>query len=198
MRLGKITSSESHLQYHCQVYSAHEVDIAPRPDDYGLGNYVAVPLKDGRVLVGIIYDTRLYNPDFGAFGPRLSSEHELRVFSPDYMADIRTLVDIIVVGYLGADASPDHDAPQVAPEANTEVYLMDDHQVRAFHRAGDEVRLGYLPLLIALARTTPVMTQTILRVLQRLQQVFPDGPASLRLRLVRQNLSWQFRVLSMP
>ncbi|MGQ9553832.1 MAG: hypothetical protein ACUVWR_06955 [Anaerolineae bacterium] len=198
MRLGKITSSESHLQYNCQIYSQHEVESAPRPDDYGLGNYVTVPLGDGRLLVGIIYDTRLYNPDFGAFSPRLSSEQELPVFSPDYVADTRTLVNIIVVGYLDVDGSPYHDAPQVAPLVNTEVHLMNDAQIRAFHQASEEVKLGYLPLLIALARTTPIMTQTILRILQRLQQVFPDGPASMRLRLVRQNLSWQFRVLSMP
>ena len=198
MQLGKIVSSESHLQYLCQVYSTHEIDVAPRPDDYGLANYVAVPLDDGRTLVGIICDTRLHNPDFGVFGPRLSSEEELAIFSPDYLAETRTLVSIILVGHLDESGSPHHDAPQVVPEVNAEVYLMSDEEVRAFHQDGEQVRLGYLPLLIALARTTPVMTQTILKILQRLQMVFPTGPASMRLRLVRQNLSWQFRVLSMP
>jgi hypothetical protein len=198
MRLGKIVSSESHLQYYCQVYSPHEIDGAPRPDDYGLGNYVSVHLEDGRALVAIIYDTRLHNPEFGAFGPRLSSEDELAVFSPDYLSEVRTLVNLVVVGYVGDDGLAHHDAPPVAPIANAEVWLMSDDDVRAFHQDEGEVRLGYLPLLINLARTTPVMTQAILRVLEHLQAVFPSGPASMRLRLVRQNLSWQFRVLSMP
>jgi len=198
VRLGKIVSSESHLQYHCHVYTRYETDVAPRPDDYGLGNYVGVPLEGGRLLVGIIYDTRLHNPDYGAFGPRLSTEDELTVFSPDYVAETRTLVDIIVVGFVDEKGYLHHDAPQVAPLANTEVHLLSDEKIRSFHQSGQEVKLGYLPLLIALARTTPVMTQTILKVLARLQQVFPDCPASVRLRLVRQNLSWQFRVLSMP
>lgn len=198
MRLGKIMSSESHLQYHCQVYGRGEVESPPAPDHYGLGNYVTIPTGDGRHLVGVIYDTRLHNPAFGAFGPRLSSDEDLAIFSPDYVAETRTLVNVIVVGSIDALGTAYHDAPEVAPVVNAEVALMEDGMVRAFHLAGGQVSFGYLPLLIALARTTPVMTYTILKVLQRLQRLFPDGPASMRLRLVRQNLSWQFRVLSMP
>ena len=151
MRLGKIVASESHLQYQCQIYGPHEIGEAPEPDDYGLGNYVSVPLSDGRALVGIIYDTRLHNPDYGAFSPRLSSERELQVFSPDYLLEVRTLVSIILVGYFDAAGLAFHDAPQVAPLVNSEVLLMRDEDVRSFHQAQAEVRLGYLPLLIALS-----------------------------------------------
>lgn len=198
MLLGKITSSESHLQYHCQIFSQSEIAFPPTADEYGLGTYVSVPIgADGRRLVGIIYDTRLHNPSFGAFGPRLSSEEELAIFSPDYVSEVCVLVNVIVIGSILADGSIYQDAPEVAALVNSEVHRMDADEVRAFHVADGEVHLGYLPLLTSLARTTPVMTHTILKVLERLQGLFPDGAPSMRLRLVRQNLSWQFRVQSM-
>lgn len=199
MRLGKIVSSDSHLQYRCQVYTRHEAEPCPSPEDFGLGTYVRVPLgaDPPRSLVGIVYDTLLHNPDYGAFSPRLSSAEDLPVFSPDYLDETRTLVSIVVVGFTDGDRCC-HDAPAAAPPVNSEVHGMDPGEVCLFHRNGDEVSLGYLPLLIAIARTNPVMTQTILRVVQSLQELFPDGAAGMRLRLVRQNLSWQFRVLSLP
>ena len=198
MKLGRIVASESHLQYLCQVYSSHEVERVPAADDYGLGNYVSVPLDGERHLIGIICDTRLHNPDYGAYGPRLSAEEEMPVFSPDYVTETRTLVSIVAVGYLDAGGCPHQDAPPVAPLVNAEVHSLRDEDIRRFHEWGGEVKLGYLPLLVALARTASVMTQVILRVLSRLQEVFPEGPASIRLRVVRQNLSWQLRVQSMP
>ncbi len=197
MRLGKIVASDSHLQYRCQVYGPREVSDAPQPDDYGLGNFVAVPVGDRRALVGIISDTQLHNPEFGSFSPRLSSDEELEIFSPDYLAETRTLVSVAVIGYFDENGRPHQDAPPVAPPVNTDVQLMTDEQLRSFHQPGDEVCLSYLPFLIAAARTSPVMMQAILKALQHLQAVFADGPASLRLRLVRQNLSWQFRVAGM-
>ncbi|NPV07231.1 MAG: hypothetical protein HPY83_04605 [Anaerolineae bacterium] len=196
MRLGKIVSSYSHLQYRCQIYTRGEVPDPPAPDDYGLGTYVTVPLGDDRSLVGIVCDTLLHNPEYAVYGPRLSTPEETTVFSPDYLDEARTLVSIIAIGYVDSSGCH-HDPPQTAPLLNSEVLRMSPEQVRKFHHADDQVRLGYLPLLIALARTTPVMTQTILRLLTTLEEAFPDGPASTRLRLVRQNLSWQFRVLSL-
>jgi len=198
MLLGKIMSSQSHLQYNCQVFAPGEVAEAPAPEQYGLGTYVSIPTGGDRCLVGIIYDTRLHNPAFGALGPRLSSEQDLAVFSPDYLSEVAVLVSIVIVGSLTSGRVARQDAPDVAARVNAPVNRMTDDEVFAFHSQGDEVRLSYLPLLISLARTAPVTTLTILKVLDRLETLFPAGPANMRLRLVRQNLSWQFRVLSMP
>ncbi|MHB0876466.1 MAG: hypothetical protein ACYC5O_10545 [Anaerolineae bacterium] len=198
MLLGKIISSESHLQYHCQIFTQGEVAAVPEAEEYGLGTYVTIPVSNGRSLVGIIYDTVLHNPAFGSLGPRLSSDDELAIFSPDYLSEVAVLVNVIVVGSVLADGRAFQDAPEVAATVNASVHRMEDEDILAFHMDGDEVRLGYLPLLISLARTAPVMTHTILKVIEKLQTLFPDGQASMRLRLVRQNLSWQFRVLSMP
>jgi len=196
--LGKIISSQSHLQYSCQVFTHGEVEEAPSAEEYGLGTYVSIPVSDDRCLVGIIYDTRLHNPAFGSLGPRLSSEEDLAVFSPDYLSEVAVLVSVVVVGSLTADGVARQDAPDVAATVNAPVQRMSDEDILAFHSEADEVRLGYLPLLISLARTSPVTTLTLLKVLDRLETLFPEGPANMRLRLVRQNLSWQFRVLSMP
>jgi len=102
MILGKIIKSNSHTDYICQVYCPGEVETPPAREDYAFGTFVRVELGDDRRLVGIIYDTMLFNPDFGRLGPRLSPEPELAVFSPDYLNEKATLVGITAVGMMDA------------------------------------------------------------------------------------------------
>lgn len=64
MRLGKIIKSNSHPDYICQVYAAGEVGQPPARQDYAFGTFVRVELGGDRWLVGIIYDTMLFNPEF--------------------------------------------------------------------------------------------------------------------------------------
>ena len=85
MLIGKIIKSNSHTDYICQVYGHSEVEVTPTADDYAFGTFVRTAQEDDRWLVGIIYDTVLFNPEFGRLGPRLSPEAELSIFSPDYL-----------------------------------------------------------------------------------------------------------------
>jgi primosomal protein N' len=194
VRLGKVVSSESHLQYVCQVYGPREVAEPPTPDQYALGSFVALPLPDGRRLVGIIYNTRLHNPHYGVYGPRLSTVEELSVFSPDYLDETRTLVDVAIVGYFSPEGKPYQETPPVAANVNGEVILMDRHSILRFHHSEHGTKLAYLPLLMGLARSNLIMMQTVMRVLQSLLEMFPEGAAALQLRVLQQNLAWQIRV----
>ena len=79
MELGRIVHSNSHVDYVCQVAQRSETPEAPRPEDYAFGTLVAIAGTAG-AIIGIIYDTRLLNPEFGNLGPRLSPRDELASF----------------------------------------------------------------------------------------------------------------------
>lgn len=88
MPVGKIIKSNSHIDYICQIYGPGEVEAPPTSADHAFGTFVRIPL-DGTAndLVGLIYDTQLFNPDFGSLGPCLSPTPDLAAFFPDYLAE---------------------------------------------------------------------------------------------------------------
>ena len=84
-RIAKIVKSNSHVDYVARVIDELDADEPPGPEDYGFAQFVAVPLAEGEEAVGVVYDTQLANPEYGSFGPRLSSRDELKVLSPDFL-----------------------------------------------------------------------------------------------------------------
>ncbi len=187
--LGKLVKSNTHTDYICQIYGLGEIETPPVPADYAFGTFVRIPLDDVTPdLVGLIYDTQLFNPDFGNLGPRLSPAPDLAVFSPDYLAEKVTLVGITAVGTLGTDGNVTHGVPALAAQIDALVERMDDHAVRAFHRApGGAVRLEYAPLLLSLG--SPLARHLLLRVVDRLTVLFPNQAAHLS--VLRGELAWQ-------
>jgi hypothetical protein len=187
--MGKIVKSNSHTDYICQVYGPGEIEAPPA--DYAFGAFVRIPL-DGTAndLVGLIYDTQLFNPDFGNLGPRLSPAPDLAVFSPDYLAEKVTLVGITAIGTLAPDGTATHSVPSLAAQIDALVEQMDDDAVNRFHRsaAGGNtgVELGYAPLL--LAQGGPVTRHLLLSVVDRLATLLPDQAAQLT--VLRGELAW--------
>jgi hypothetical protein len=85
--IGTIVKSNSHISYMCRVYGKLETERVPDPRQYAFGTFVTLAPIDGSDvrLVGVVRDTLLLNPEYGNLGPRLSSDRELAVFSPDYL-----------------------------------------------------------------------------------------------------------------
>ena len=188
--IGKLTKSNSHTDYVCQVYGTAEIEAPPAPADYAFGTFVRIPLDNAaNDLVGLIYDTQLFNPDFGNLGPRLSPAPDLAVFSPDYLAEKVTLVGITAVGTLTPDGIATHGVPSLAAQIDALVERMDDDAIRRFHRSpgGNSVMLGYAPLL--LAQGSPLSRHLLLHVVDRLTALFPDQEAHLS--VLRGELAWQ-------
>ena len=190
MELGKIVKSNSHTDYVCQVYGPGEVEDPPAREDYGFGTFVRVPLEDGRWLVGLIYDTMLFNPDFGRLGPRLSPEPELAVFSPDYLNERATLIGIVAVGMIDRAAGIVQGVPHLAPGSDAPVERMSDEQVRTFHRSDSVPQLAYVPLL--LAQRSPLVLPLLLAVIARLTCLFPNHTDLLA--VLRDDLAWKAQV----
>src|SRR5437762_14380158 len=89
----------------------------PSSPDYAFGRFVRVAIRAGQdedpnavlfgrsqepvtYAVGVIYDTILVNPQFGALGPRLSNETQVELFSPDYISEKAVLIYVMIVGMM--------------------------------------------------------------------------------------------------
>ena len=190
MLIGKIIKSNSHTDYVCQVYGPGEVETPPTREDYAFGTFVGVELDDNHWLVGIIYDTILFNPDFGRLGPRLSPEPELAVFSPDYLNEKVTLVGIAAVGTVDVSGNVVQGVPSLAASTDALVERMTDGQIRAFHQGNPTPQLAYAPLLIA--QGSPLVLPLLRTVIARLMELFPDQ-ADL-LAVLQDDLAWKAQV----
>jgi len=191
-RVGKIVSSNSHIDYVCQVYGPGEYDPLPGPQDYAFGSFVAIQADDARApagrLIGVIYNTLLVNPDYGNLGPRLSPRQDLTVFSPDYLSETATLVGVMALGWIDPAGQVSQGAPALAATINAPVRRLSDDEVRKFHRGADgRLRLHYLPLLMA--QSDPLIAPLLLTMVDRLRDLFPDQRQ--RLAVMRNNLAWK-------
>lgn len=190
--IGKIIKSNSHTDYICQIYGENEVESPPSPSDYAFGTFVSIPLGDEQgSLVGVIYNTQLYNPDFGNLGPRLSPEPDLEVFSPDYLAEQLTLVGIKAVGSIDRKGAPTHGVPPQSVQIDSLVRTMDQEQTKSFHLTrAESVEIGYAPLL--LGQSSPLAQQLLLHIVQHLRDLFPEHEE--KLSVLYQEWSWQTRI----
>jgi hypothetical protein len=207
--IGVIVNSDSHIHYWCQAYGPHEIAEPPSPQDYAFGQFVQVALPTphagdamgARRLVGVIYDTVLVNPAFGALGPRLSTSDEQRaVFSPDYLTERATLLKILALGTTDlAGGQVAHGVPPLALELGAMVAPLDDAGVKAFHLFADGgppggaqpyLHMGYLPQLIG--ERSGLLQQAALTVLDQLRRLLPEHHRMLG--VIQRNLAWKLSV----
>ena len=184
MRIGKVVSSRSHVDVLCQIDKPHESEKPPGPSDYAFGRFVRV----GESAVGLLYDSQLQNPDFGNYAPRLaSSPAQVGVFTPDFFDEQATLVSILLLGSLEADAGMQGVPREVVP-IHAEVRLMDDSEIMRFHHdPSASVQVRYVPQVLSQAGA--VAAPLLMGVLDRLAGLFPQDRA--RIEVLRKALLWQ-------
>jgi hypothetical protein len=190
--IGKIIKSNSHIDYVCQVSGPGETARPPLPEEHALGAWVGIPAgsEADSSAVGLVYDTQLYNPDYGTFGPRLSSTQQLEVFSPDYLNETATLLGVLVVGQMRGEARARSGYCPVAASIGAEVTRMGEERVRAFHSGPGGLDLTYYSLLLSIAE--PIMPALMLSVLDGLDALLPEHGRTLG--ALRTSLSWRTRV----
>jgi len=222
--IGKIVKSSSHINYICQIYGPLEIEVPPDAAAYTFGHFVRVPvysrLSDLTRLIdhsrdeecschsiGVIYDTQLLNPAFGALGPRLSTETQVELFSPDYLAEKAVLVHLIMLGMVeqsrSSSGSPTihivHGIPSFPLELNSSVETMTDEDVYGFHLFHDQghaenqhayLHMGYLPHLIA--QQNSLIPLLILRIIDQLEHLFPQHLPLLS--ILKRNFAWRLKV----
>jgi len=225
MDIGKIVKSYSHIDYVCQVYGPHEMEKVPAPSDYAFGRFVRIAVRSEQngdhdaymksalgkstepqtYAVGVIYDTILVNPEFGSLGPRLSNETQVELFSPDYISEKAVLIYVMVLGMLEQRALPGgeqeilsvmHGVPLLSLELGSDVQIMNDEEVQAFHYFNDRgdtrpyLHMGYIPHIIAQRNSLlPIVT---LQIIDQLEQLFPENLSLLS--IVKRNFAWRLKV----
>jgi hypothetical protein len=190
MEIGRVVGSNDQSDYLVHVHAAGDVPAPPSPFERAFGQFVEIPVDERDRLIGVIYATQLVNPAYGALGPRLSTEQELPVFSPDYLQETATILGVSLVGTAHHSARRvdyNQATPILAPAVDAPVNLLAEDEVRAFHRPADRLALAYFPRL--LARPFPSLPDLLCTIIDRLIAAFPvERP---RLEVARQNIRWR-------
>jgi len=156
--------------------------------------------------IGLIYDTILVNPAFGTLGPRLSTDAQIELFSPDYLSERAVLVSILLLGTMALGSHGEvrrvsHGVPALALDLGAEVWALDDDLIRAFHYFADQgapggthpyLHMGYLSHALALDNS--LLPVAMLRTIERLEELFPEN--SPLLSIVKRNFAWKMKVQS--
>lgn len=189
MKIARIVSSESHVQYVARVIDALDAEVPPAAGDYGFGQFVGVPVDEETEIVGVIYDTVLVNPEYSNFGPRLSPQAEVATFSPDFLAEQGVLLKILLLGGSESGLRVRHGVPRRVIPPGHDVYRLDASAVRDFHvDSRDGLQVHYYSQILA---HTGQFALPLLEAI--IAQIAPacDESDRKRLEVLKQSLLWQ-------
>lgn len=189
MKIAKIVSSNSHIDYVAQIIDELDAANPPQSEDFGFAQFVNLPIDDETEIVGVIYNSMLVNPDYASFGPRLSPKPELGSFSPDYLNEQGFLVGILLLGAKSADGKITHGVPRRVVPAGQEVYKIDDAAVRKFHSDADDcLQIHYFSQVVAHAGLFAV---PLLEAIIEQLSLDCSEQDKQRLGVLKQTLAWQ-------
>lgn len=189
MKIAKIVSSNSHIDYVGRVIDSMDVTEPPSAEDFGFAQFVALPLDDETEVVGVIYDSILVNPDYSNFGPRLSPKPDLQHFSPDYLNEQGILIGILLLGSRNKAGKIAHGVPRRVVPAGQEVLKINSSDMKKFHLdEKDCLQIHYYSQIIAHAGlfAVPLLESII-------EQLTLDCSEQdkQRLGVLKQTLLWQ-------
>ncbi len=183
MKIAKIVSSGSHIDYIARVIDELDTDLPPRPEDFGFGQFVIVD-RGGVDAVGVIYNSVLANPDYANFGPRLSPRTTLESFSPDFLNEQGILLGILLVG----TAADGHGIPRRVVTAGADVETMPAEELSSFHTHRGKLEISYYSQVFDHAGiyASPLLAN----IIEQLSAT--ASPADVqRLDVLKRSLEWQ-------
>ncbi|MBO0862208.1 MAG: hypothetical protein J2P21_27670 [Chloracidobacterium sp.] len=191
MLIAKITKSNSHLDYFARVLDSLETSVNLSPADFQFGQFVKIQVGEDDVI-GVIYNSQLINPEYGNYGPRLSTPAKLNtVFSPDYLNEQGILISILLLGWKTGEESR-QDTPRVVLPINSHVETMSDDEVRAFHYGacdgGGELQAHYYSQVMTHAGLFAF--QLLSAIVDQLERLAKDKDRA-RLDVLRKTLAWR-------
>jgi hypothetical protein len=194
MHIAKIIKSNSHVDYAARVLDSLETHEPPTTADYHFGQFVKVLAKgkNGEYrgeAVGVIYNSQLINPEYGNYGPRLSTPPELNaVFSPDYLNEQGVLIGILLLGWRDAGGCQQGVPREVLP-INSDVEVMTDQEVSAFHHdENGSLQVHYYSHITTHAGSFAF--QLLTAIVDHLERLSTEDERA-RLGVLRKSLVWQ-------
>lgn len=189
MKIAKIVSSNSHIDYVGRVIDSLDAMNPPSAEDFGFAQFVSLPLDDETEIIGVIYDSILVNPDYSNFGPRLSPKPDLQSFSPDYLNEQGFLIGILLLGSKQKDGKIAHGVPRRVVPAGQDVLKINSDEIKKFHL--DEkgcLQIHYYSQIIAHAGLFAV--PLLESIIEQLSADCADDDKK-RLGVLKQTLLWQ-------
>lgn len=189
MKIARIVSSNSHIDYVGRVIDSLDVAEPPGAEDFGFAQFVRLPIDDETEIIGVIYDSILVNPDYSNFGPRLSPKPELGSFSPDYLNEQGVLIGILLLGTKEKDGKITHGVPRRVVPAGQDVFKIEPGEVKKFHSdENDCLQIHYYSQIVAHARAFAVpLLESIIEQLT----LDCSEQDKQRLGVLKQTLLWQ-------
>lgn len=189
MKIARIVSSNSHIDYVARVIDALDAAEPPNSEDYGFAQFVKLPFENEAQIVGVIYDSMLVNPEYSNFGPRLSPKPELAAFSPDYLNEQGFLIGILLLGSIDNRQQITHGVPRRVVAAGQEVYKIEADEIKKFHTdASDCLQIHYYSQVVAHAGLFAV--PLLEAIIEELSLDCSDSDRQ-RLGVLKQTLVWQ-------
>ncbi|MGI8786751.1 MAG: hypothetical protein ACR2HG_03175 [Pyrinomonadaceae bacterium] len=189
MRIARIVSSNSHIDYIARVIDALDAENPPSGEDFGFAQFVSLPLEDETQIVGVIYNSMLVNPEYSNFGPRLSPKPELGNFSPDYLNEQGFLIGILLLGAIDRNRKITHGVPRRVVPAGQDVYKIEPEEIRNFHAdQNDCLQIHYYSQVVAHAGLFAV--SLLEAIIEELSLDCSDSDKQ-RLGVLKQTLAWQ-------
>lgn len=189
MKIAEIVSSNSHIDYIARVIDSIEGgDEIPHTSDYCFGQFVALQGGDEEVI-GIIYDSRLVNPDYGSFAPRSGNRAELARHNADYAKEQGILIGILLLGTVDGSGKTFHGVPPKIVPVGQAVTKIDNDGVIRFHTGGSgQLQLHYYTQIVSNARqfAIPILNAIIDQLSSSCSET-----ESQRLKVLKQSLTWQ-------
>ena len=182
MKIAEVVSSNSHIDYIARVIDT--VDAS----DHGFGQFVALERSDESVI-GVIYDSRLVNPEYGSFGPRSGPRAELGRHNADHVREQGILIGILLLGTVDGEGKAVQAIPRKVVPVGQPVKKLDAGQVRHFHvDSAGGLQLHYYPQVVANARqfAIPLLDSIIGQL-----SVDCSETDAQRLQVLKRSLHWQ-------
>ena len=189
MKIAKIVSSNSHIDYVGRVIDSLDVARPPTAEDFGFAQFVSLPVGGETEIIGVIYNSILINPEYANYGPRLSPKPELANFSPDYLNEQGFLIGILLLGVKDNAKKITHGVPRRVVPAGQDVYKIEQAEIKKFHTDENNcLQIHYYSQIVAHAGlfAVPLLEAII-------EQLTLDcrEEDKKRLGVLKQTLAWQ-------
>lgn len=200
LAIGSIVSSNSHMDYTVEIYNETDRERAPTPDECGFGQPVFVKTTiqgTEYVVMGVIYDTQLVDPDQGRSGPRLAQRDQPQ-FTPGYVEERTKFAGVALLGTAeitedGSIESPNHQMPRWTLAVEDVVERCPPGVIREFHRNVDGgLQIAYIERLLDVAG--PLGAEVTMALVDQLRDLFPADESQRILNVIEKDIQWQSSV----
>jgi hypothetical protein len=139
-------------------------------------------------VVGIIFDSRLVNPEYSFMTPRIADSPAMGDLKRDLVNEQKALVWILLLGST-LDGVSEQRMPNRVVQAGCMVETMEMDEIVRFHTVGGEaMRMHYFPNLMAQSGSLAIpLAKTII---EQLSPHCTDGDRQ-RLAVMANSLSWK-------